>query len=71
MGQDSSEAKSQRSICFSPHLYRVHNLVERFFNKIKHCRSVATRHDKLAATYLAFFLLAHIRLWLGVYEFTT
>jgi transposase len=45
--------------------------VERFFNKIKHCRSVATRHDKLAATYLAFFLLAHIRLWLGVYEFTT
>src|SRR5262245_4149307 len=29
------------------------NLVERFFNKIKHCRRVATRYDKLAANYLA------------------
>jgi len=28
-------------------------LVERFFNKIKHCRRVATRYDKLAANYLA------------------
>ena len=30
------------------------NLVERFFNKIKQCRRVATRYDKLAANYLAF-----------------
>ena len=30
-------------ICFSPHLYRARNLVERFFNKIKPCRRVATR----------------------------
>src|SRR3974390_185579 len=37
-------------ICFSPYLYRARNLVERFFNKIKHCRRVATRYDKLAAT---------------------
>lgn len=36
-------------ICFSPYLYRARNLVERFFNKIKHCRRVATRYDKLAA----------------------
>ncbi len=27
------------SICFSPYLYRL----ERFFNKIKQCRRVATR----------------------------
>ncbi len=39
-------------ICFSPHLYRARNLVERFFNKIKQCRRVATRYDKLAANYL-------------------
>src|SRR5215831_425745 len=38
-------------ICFSPYLYRDRNLVERFFNKIKHCRRVATRYDKLAANY--------------------
>jgi transposase len=41
-------------ICFSPHLYRARNLVERFFNKIKQCRRIATRYDKLAANYLAF-----------------
>ena len=51
-------------ICFSPHLYRARNLVERFFNKIKQCRQVATRYDKLAANYLAFIQLASIRLWL-------
>jgi len=37
-------------ICFSPYLYRARNLVEQFFNKIKHCRRVATRYDRLAAT---------------------
>jgi transposase len=53
-------------ICFSPHLYRARNLVERFFNKIKQCRRIATRYDKLAANYLAFIQLASIRLWLRV-----
>jgi transposase len=57
-------------ICFSPHLYRERNLVERFFNKIKQCRRIATRYDKLAANYLAFIKLASIRLWLRVYEYT-
>jgi transposase len=57
-------------ICFSPYLYRDRNLVERFFNKIKQCRRVATRYDKLAANYLAFVKLACIRLWLRVYEST-
>jgi len=38
--------KSNRSdpICFSPYLYRARNQVERFFNKIKQCRRVATRY---------------------------
>src|SRR5262245_53103310 len=58
-------------ICFSPHLYRARNLVERFFNKIKHCRRVATRYDKLAANYLAFVQLASIRLWLRANESTS
>ena len=53
-------------ICFSLYLYRARNLVERFFNKIKQCRRVATRYDKLAANYLAFIHLASIRLWLHV-----
>jgi transposase len=57
-------------ICFSPHLYRARNLVERFFHKIKQCRRIATRYDKLAANYLAFVQLASIRLWLRVNEST-
>src|SRR5579871_4910912 len=45
-------------ICFSPYLYRARNQVERFFNRIKQCRRVATRYDKLAANNLAFVQLA-------------
>ena len=55
---------------FSPYLYRARNLVERFFNKLKQCRRVAIRYDKLAADYLAFVKLAAIRIWLRVYEST-
>jgi transposase len=57
-------------ICFSRYLYRARNLVERFFNKIKQCRRVATRYDKLAANYLAFVKLASIRIWLRANEST-
>jgi transposase len=59
--------KSNRSapICFSPYLYRARNHVERFFNRIKQCRRVATRYDRLAGNYLAFVQLASIRLWLA------
>ena len=46
-------------------------MVERFFNRTKHCRRVATRYDKLAASYLVFVKLAGIRLWLRAYEFTS
>jgi len=58
-------------ICFSPYLYRHRNHVERFFNRIKHCRRIATRYEKRAANFLAFVKLAAIRLWLRVYESTT
>ena len=34
-------------------LYRERNLVERFFNKIKQYRAIATRYDKLARNFLA------------------
>ena len=57
-------------ICFSPSLYRARNLVERFFNRIKQCRRVATRYDKLAANYLAFIKFAAIRIWLCAYKST-
>ena len=56
---------------FSPYLYRARNLVERFFNKVRHCRRVATRYDKLTANYLAFIELVSIRLWLRANESTS
>ena len=34
-------------------LYRERNLIERFFNIIKHFRAIATRYDKLARNFLA------------------
>jgi len=39
-------------------LYRERNLVERFFNKLKHFRAIATRYDKLARNFLAAVQLA-------------
>ena len=44
--------------------------MERFFNKIKHFRRIATRYDKLAANYMAMIKLASIRVWLRAYEST-
>ena len=70
MGERSAETKSQRSDLLQP-LYRARNLIERFFNKIKQCRRVATRYDKLAANYLAFIKLASIRIWLRPNESAT
>ena len=58
-------------IVFSPYLYRQRNLIERFFNRIKHFRRIATRYDKLADTFLAALKLVAVRLWLRHYESTT
>jgi transposase len=52
-------------------IYRQRNLIERFFNKLKHFRRIATRYDKLARNFLAALLLASTRLWMRTYESTT
>ncbi len=49
---------------FSAFLYRYRNLVERFFNKLKHYRAVATRFEKHDANYLALVKLAAVRIWM-------
>ena len=49
---------------FSPFLYRYRNLVERFFNKLKHFRAVATRFEKHDQNYLALIKLASARIWM-------
>ena len=59
---DKSNRKERH--CFSKALYKERNLVERFFNKIKHFRRIATRFEKLAQNYLAMIKLASIRIWM-------
>lgn len=49
---------------FSTYLYRFRNLVERFFNKLKHFRAVATRFEKHDDNYLALVKLAAARIWM-------
>lgn len=43
--------KTQRTCDYA--LYCERNLIERFFNKLKHFRAIATRYDKLARNFLA------------------
>ena len=40
--------------------YKERNVVERFWSKVKQCRRVATRYDKLDVCYLAFVELASV-----------
>lgn len=55
----------KRRIGVDRSLYRLRNLVERCFNKLKNARRVATRYDKTAERYLGFIDITSIRLWVG------
>ena len=46
-------------------LYKERHLIENFFLKLKEFRRVATRFDKLADRFLAFVLLASVRILLA------
>jgi len=54
--------KVQRS--YDAELYKERNRIERFFNKLKQFRRVATRYDKLLANFMGFVKLAAIAIWL-------
>ena len=56
-----SDRNIQRTV--DRRLYRQRNLVERFFNKLKHFRRIATRYEKSAGKFLAAVALAATRLW--------
>jgi transposase len=40
--------------------YQLRNVIERFFNRVKHFRRVATRYDKKDTNYLGFVYLASL-----------
>jgi transposase len=52
-----SLACRKRAIAYDKKTYRQRNRVERFFSKLKQFRRIATRYDKLDATFLGFIHL--------------
>ena len=60
--QSAIAAEIQRGVCRETYAHR--NRIERFFNKIKHSRRVATRYDKLVSSFLGFVQIATIRIWI-------
>ena len=65
------KSNRKESFAFSRWLYRQRNLVERFFNKLKQFRGIATRYDKNPLNFLAAVKLDSVRIWLRSYESTT
>ena len=59
----SSRSRSQ-AIPYDRHLYEDRNLVERFINKIKHYRRIATRYEKTALSFASMLFLAAAMIWL-------
>lgn len=45
---------------FDKELYKARNIIERFFNRIKNYRHIATRYDKLSICFLNFVMLAAV-----------
>jgi len=58
--------ESKRGVRFDRAAYRERNVVERAIRRLKHHRAIATRYDKLEASYHAMLTLAVILLWLPV-----
>jgi transposase len=46
-------------------LYATRNRIERFFNRLKNSRRVATRYDHTATSFLGFAKLATIKQWIA------
>jgi transposase len=59
----SSRSRSQ-AIPYDKHVYEERNLVERFFNKIKHFRRISTRYEKTALSFASMLFLVGAVIWL-------
>ena len=60
-----ARATRKDTFSFSHWVYRQRNLVERFFNRLKQWRGLATRYDRRADNFLAAVKLAAIRIWIN------
>jgi transposase len=70
---DQQDGRRRRGRCgrrggrppaFGPGTYRHRNVVERCFNRLKQCRSVATRYDKTVTSFRATVTIAALLQWL-------
>jgi transposase len=68
MGQHPTQEEQNRQLPFSRWVCKQRNLVERYLNKIKHFRGIATRYDRDPLNFLAAIKLASVRIWLRAYE---
>jgi len=50
---------------YDKEIYKERNLVERFFQKIKHFHRIATRYERLARNYQAMLYLVSLVIWLA------
>ena len=50
---------------YDKHTYKNRNLVERFLNKVKNCRRIATRYEKTSRKYMVFWQLKSIMVLLA------
>ena len=50
---------------YDRHLYKDRNLVERFFNRLKQFRRIATRYEKLSQNFMSMLNLACSYIWMA------
>ncbi len=60
-----SRSTRKGTFAFSRWVYRQRNLVERFFNRLKQMRGLATRYDRRPDNFLAAIKLAAVRIWIN------
>jgi len=58
-----SNRREQRT--YDRHVYKDRNLVERFFNRLKQFRRIATRYEKLANNFISLLNLVCAYIWLA------
>ena len=61
-----SKKNRKRAQVHDEHIYRERNTVERFFQKIKRFRRIATRYEKTARMYMAGVMMVSILLAIGL-----
>jgi len=60
-----SKSNARKPIPHDKALYRMRNIVERFFCTMKDMRRLATRYEKLSENFLAMVHIFAIRLWIN------